>query len=78
MSTTRNLSAKVIADSHSRVLSFGNTVRSELDRRLEIGSERGDVTPRTIMVFIFAALAIAVGGIITTKVTGKANAIAVD
>lgn len=40
--------------------------------------ERGDVTPRTIMVFIFAALALSVGAIIQAKVEGKANAIAVD
>ncbi|MGO9873845.1 MAG: hypothetical protein ACLPVY_08595 [Acidimicrobiia bacterium] len=37
--------------------------------------ERGDVTEKVIIVAIFAALAIAAGAIIVTKVTAKANAI---
>jgi hypothetical protein len=39
------------------------------------GNERGDVTEKVIIVAIFAALAIAAGAIIVTKVTAKANAI---
>ena len=37
--------------------------------------ERGEVTEKVIIVAIFAALAIAAGAIIVTKVTAKANAI---
>jgi hypothetical protein len=37
--------------------------------------ERGDVTEKVILVAIFAALAIAAGAIIVSKVTTKANAI---
>jgi len=38
-------------------------------------NERGDVTEKVIIVAIFAALAIAAGAIIVSKVTAKANAI---
>jgi hypothetical protein len=37
--------------------------------------ERGEVTEKVIIVAIFAALAIAAGAIIVTKVTAKANSI---
>ena len=37
--------------------------------------ERGDVTEKVIIVAIFAALAIAAGAIIVSKVTAKANSI---
>jgi hypothetical protein len=37
--------------------------------------ERGDVTEKVIIVAIFAALAIAAGAIIVSKVTTKANSI---
>ena len=37
--------------------------------------ERGEVTSQIILIAIFAALAIAVGAIIVTKVTDRANAI---
>jgi hypothetical protein len=37
--------------------------------------ERGEVTEKVIIVAIFAALALAVGAIIVTKVTAKANSI---
>ena len=37
--------------------------------------DRGEVTEKVIIVAIFAALAIAAGAIIVTKVTAKANAI---
>ena len=37
--------------------------------------EQGEVTEKVIIVAIFAALAIAAGAIIVTKVTAKANSI---
>jgi hypothetical protein len=37
--------------------------------------EHGEVTEKVIIVAIFAALAIAAGAIIVTKVTAKANSI---
>ena len=40
-----------------------------------VANERGDVTEKVIIVAIFAALAIAAGAIIVSKVTAKANAI---
>lgn len=40
--------------------------------------ERGDVAPRTVGIAVMAALAIAVGGIITTKLTEKANNLDLD
>jgi hypothetical protein len=41
-------------------------------------NERGEVTEKVIIVAIFAALAIAAGAIIVTKVTAKANSIPTD
>ncbi len=35
--------------------------------------ERGEVTKKVLIIAVFAALAIAVGAIITIKVIGKAN-----
>ncbi len=52
--------------------------RQAAARRLDWSDERGDVAARTVGIAIMAALAIAVGGIITTKVTGRANAINLD
>ena len=43
--------------------------------RTEVASERGEISSTTITIAILAALAIAVGAIITMKITGKANAI---
>ena len=37
--------------------------------------ERGEITEKVIIIAVFAALAIAVGAIIVTKVTDKANGI---
>ncbi|MDP9404525.1 MAG: hypothetical protein M3P85_14665 [Actinomycetota bacterium] len=37
--------------------------------------QRGEITEKVIITAIFAALAIAVGGIIVAKVTSKANSI---
>ncbi len=73
---TKARQAAVLAHAHSS--SRLGRLSEAIAERTEFRDERGDVTPRTIMVFIFAALALAVGGIITTKVTGKANAISVD
>ncbi|MGH1505793.1 MAG: hypothetical protein ACRBI6_19755 [Acidimicrobiales bacterium] len=55
-----------------------DATHGRLERLAADNGERGDVTPRTIMVFIFAALALSVGAIIQAKVEGKANAISVD
>ena len=40
--------------------------------------ERGEITEKVIIIAVFAALAIAVGAIIVTKVTGKAETINLD
>lgn len=37
--------------------------------------DRGEVTSQVILIAIFAALAIAVGAIVVTKVTDRANSI---
>lgn len=37
--------------------------------------QRGEITEKVIIIAVFAALAIAVGAIIVTKVTDKANGI---
>ncbi len=44
-------------------------------RRVDWREERGDVTSTTVLVAILATLALAVGAIIVTKVTQKANSI---
>ena len=45
--------------------------------RIELArhDERGEITEKVIIIAVFAALAIAVGAIIVTKVTDKANGI---
>ena len=52
-------------------------VRSGLEARVRAAAadERGEIASWVIAVAIFAALAIAVGAIITTKITEKANSI---
>jgi len=40
--------------------------------------ERGEITEKVIIIAVFAALAIAVGAIVVTKVTGKAESINLD
>ena len=40
--------------------------------------ERGEVTSTTIMIAVLATLALAVGVILTAKVTSKANSIPTD
>ncbi|MEL7155001.1 MAG: hypothetical protein AAFN30_00225 [Actinomycetota bacterium] len=52
--------------------------RAAVARRTAWRDERGDIAARTVGIAIMAALAIAVGGIITTKVTNKANSINLD
>jgi len=49
-----------------------------LARRVDLRDERGEVTSTTIMIAVLASLAIVVGAIIVTKVTGKANSIPTD
>ena len=53
-----------------------NAGRHAVDRRLR--DEKGMTTETVIITALLAALAIAVGAIITVKVTGKANSIPVD
>ena len=60
------------------VLTRMAAVRRWLIERVDPASERGDVSSTTIMIAVLAALAIAVGAIITAKVTEKANAIPTD
>ena len=40
-----------------------------------VREDRGEITAQIILIAIFAALAIAVGAIIVTKVTDRANSI---
>ena len=40
--------------------------------------QSGEITEKVIIIAVFAALAIAVGAIIVTKVTGKAETINLD
>ena len=58
-------------------LRFISTVMQLLRARWDATryDERGDVTEKVIIVAIFAALAIAAGAIIVSKVTAKANSI---
>ncbi len=63
---------------HSTVWLGLDAAGRALARRVDVGDERGDVAARTVGIAIMAALAIAVGGIITTKVTGKAESINLD
>lgn len=48
-------------------------VREGASRRMQ--GDRGEVSSTTILIAIFCALAIAVGGILYTKFVGKANSI---
>ena len=63
---------------HARVLLTAADVRDRLSDRIDWRDERGDITPRIIGIAMMAALALAVLGIVTTKVTTKANAISLD
>lgn len=60
---------------HAAVWLGSDDLRRAAARRLDWRDERGDVAARTVGIAIMAALAIAIGGIITTKVTNRANAI---
>jgi hypothetical protein len=46
--------------------------------RTDWHDERGEVTSTTIVIAVLAALSLAVGVIITQKVTQKANSIPID
>ncbi len=61
-----------------QVLILVGAARAGLGRRLDWRDERGEITSTTITIAILATLALAVGAIIVTKVTGKANSIPVD
>ena len=55
------------------VMLTGMAARDALAKRVNVRDERGEVTSTTIMIAILAALALAVGAIITAKVLNKAN-----
>ncbi|MEZ5408581.1 MAG: hypothetical protein R2761_11180 [Acidimicrobiales bacterium] len=61
-------------------LAIGDTRRAlaERVRRLDPADERGDVEARTVTIAVMVALALAVGVIITAKVTNKANGISLE
>lgn len=52
--------------------------RDAVIRRLDVRDERGEVTSTAIVIAVLATLALAVGVIITQKVTDKANSIPID
>jgi hypothetical protein len=57
------------------VLTLLAVTSAALARRVDWRDDRGDVTSTTVLVAILATLALAVGAIIVTKVTQKANSI---
>lgn len=61
-------------------LALGDARRALADRlrRLDPADERGDVEARTVTIAVMVALALAVGVIITAKVTNKANSISLE
>jgi len=61
-------------------LAIGATWRAlaERLRGLDPADERGDVEARTVTIAVMVALALAVGVIITAKVTNKANGISLE
>ncbi len=63
---------------HASAWLGASDLRAALARRTDWRDERGDIAARTVGIAIMDALAIAVGGIITTKVTNKANSINLD
>lgn len=77
MQTSNSIHALAVR-AHATVLLRTSDLRHAVICRLESRDERGDVAARTVGIAIMAALAITVGGIIATKVTGKANAINLD
>lgn len=60
------------------VLILVASARAALLRRVDWRDERGEITSTTITIAVLATLALAVGAIIVTKVTDKANSIPVD
>ena len=63
-----------VIGTHIGVTRMVGTVKS----RFAIRDERGDVAPRTIGIAVMAALAVAVGAIITQKITGLASDIDIE
>lgn len=58
-----------------RMLTLLGATRAALARRVDLADERGEVTSTTILVAVFAALALAAGAIVVTKTMGEANSI---
>lgn len=80
MAVTDRVNRMVVAAHATTVLALAD-LRADLRARaaqIEWSDDRGDVEARTITIAIMAALALAVGGIITLKVTRKANSISLD
>lgn len=63
---------------HATTVTALGDLAKALAARLDVKDDRGDVEARTITIAVMAALAIAVGVIITAKVTTKANSINLD
>jgi ABC-type anion transport system duplicated permease subunit len=81
MTATQAISRAVhqtVVRAHAAAFTRSGDLRRALMARLDIRDERGDVAPLTIGIAIMAALALAVGAIITKKVTDKANTISLD
>ena len=60
---------------HIQLVILAGAARAALVRRLDWRDERGEITSTTITIAVLATLALAVGAIIVTKVTDKANSI---
>lgn len=63
---------------HARTVLTSTGLRDRLAGRIDWRDERGDITPRIIGIAMMAALALLVLGIVTNKVTTKANSISLD
>lgn len=61
-----------------RAHSAATSSRDALSKRLDPRDERGDVTPRTVGIAVMTAAAVAVGALITTKITAKEATISLD
>jgi hypothetical protein len=77
MTTIENLN-RILVLAHAATTTTLSDLGHWLAARADLSDERGDVEARTITIAVMAALAIAIGVIITTKVTDKANDISLD
>jgi hypothetical protein len=77
MRTLENLNRSLVVAHAVAVTALADLGRT-LAARTDLRDERGDVEARTITIAVMAALALAIGVIITAKVTNKANSISLD